>query len=51
MKEWFGKGFGFIAGLYAALVAIQVIDELIPDKYKLSKEKYSEKNTDFVEEA
>lgn len=39
MKEYFEKGFGFMAGLYTALVVMKVIDNKLPAKYKICKAK------------
>lgn len=50
MKEMFGKGFGFIFGLYAALVAVQVIDDNLPDKYKQYKKKETEPDKEVSSE-
>lgn len=34
MKEMFGKGFGFIMGLYVAVKAVNIIDDMLPEKYR-----------------
>lgn len=52
MRETFGKAFGFVFGLYAAMIAIQLVDMLLPEKYQVTTDKKSKaKSSDFEEEA
>lgn len=51
MKEMFGKGFGFIAGIYAAFVAIAVVDSMLPDNLKQGKKPEETKSETNEEEA
>lgn len=48
MKEAFGKGFGFIVGIYAALVGIKYLDKILPDDKQVLKEA-KEVKSDFEE--
>lgn len=50
MRETFGKAFGFVFGLYAAMIAIQLVDMLLPEKYQVTTDKKT-KSSDFEEEA
>ena len=51
MKEMFGKGFGFIAGIYAAFVAIAVVDSMLPDNLQQYKKPEETKSETKEEEA
>lgn len=44
MKNMFGVGFGWILGLYAAMVTINVVDKGLPDEYKVFGKKSTEKS-------
>lgn len=49
MKEMFGKGFGFIMGLYAALKAVEVLDDILPGKTKKKEETEPDKEVSSEE--
>lgn len=43
MKNSFGAGFGWIFGLYAALLAITVVDKGLPKEYRVFGQKQETK--------
>ena len=39
MKEFFKAGFGTIMGMYAAFYAVKIVDNILPEKCRISKKK------------
>ena len=51
MKDFFKVGFGTIIGMYAAMYAVKIVDNILPEKYRIvEKRKKTEDGKDIKQE-